>query len=92
MDITVQSSGNNTLSFEINNVLSKKHIKLNAVEPEKMNDVCSQYNHLKNICFPDFNNNDVALLIGTDKLDLIIPKTIIKGNQNVPRAVPTALG
>ena len=31
-------------------------------------------------------------MIGTDNIDIINPKTVIKGNQNVPRAVLTALG
>ena len=92
MDITVHSFGNNTLAFKLTNVLIKENINLNAAEPEKLNDICSQYEHLKDICFPDFSNNDVALVIGTDKIDIISPKTIIKGNQNEPRAVLTALG
>ena len=92
MDITVHSFGNNTLAFELTNVLITENINLNAAEPEKLNDICSQYDHLKNLCFPDFSNNDVALVIGTDKIDIISPKTIIKRNQNVPRAVLTALG
>ena len=92
VDITVHSFGNNTLAFELTNVLIKENINLNAAEPEKLNDICSQYDHLKDICFPDFSNNDVALVIGTDNIDIISPKTIIKGNQNVPRAVLTALG
>ena len=69
-----------------------EYINLNAADPEKLNDICSQYDHLKAICFPDFNNNDVALVTGTDNIDIISPNTIIKGNQNVPRAVLTALG
>ena len=92
MDITVQSFGNDTLAFELTYVLIKANINLNAVDPEKLNDICSQYDHLKDICFPDFSNNDVSLVIGTDNIDIISPKTSIKGNQNVPRAVLTALG
>ena len=92
MDISVHSFGNNTLAFELTNVLIKENINLNAAEPETLNDICSQYDHLKDICFPDFSNNDVALVIGTDNIDIISPKTIIKGNQNVPPAVFTALG
>ena len=92
MDITVHSFGNNTLAFELTNVLIKENIDLKAAEPEKLNDICSQYDRLKDICFPDFNNNDVALVIGTDDIDIISPKTIVKGNQNVPLAVLTALG
>ena len=92
MDITVHSFGNNTLAFELSNVLIKENINLNAAESEKLNEICSQYHQLKDICFPDFSNNDVALVIGTDNIDIISPKTIIKGNQNVPRAVLTALG
>ena len=92
MDITVHSFGNNTLAFELTNVLIKENINLNAAEPEKLKDICSQCDHLKDICFPYFSNNDVALVIGTDNIDIISPKTIIKGNQNVPRAVLTALG
>ena len=65
---------------------------MNAAELENLNDICSQYDHLKDICFPGFNNNDVALVIGTDNVDIISPMTIIKGNQNVHRAVLTALG
>ena len=65
MDITVQSFGNDTLAFELTYVLIKANINLNAVDPEKLNDICSQYDHLKDICFPDFSNNDVALVIGT---------------------------
>ena len=92
MDITVQSFGNDTLAFELTYVLIKANINLKAVDPEKLNDICSQYDHLKDICFPDFSNNDVSLVIGTDNIDIISPKTSIKGNQNVPRAVLTALG
>ena len=92
MDITVQSFGNDTLAFELTYVLIEVNINLNAVDPEKLNDICSQYDHLKDICFPDFSNNDVALVIGTDNIDIISPKTSIKGNQNVPRTVLTALG
>ena len=92
VDITVQSFGNDTLAFELTYVLIKANINLNAVDPEKLNDICSQYDHLKDICSPDFSNNDVALVIGTDNIDIISPKTSIKGNQNVPRAVLTALG
>ena len=48
---------------------------------------------LKDICFPDFNNNNNnnnnALVIGTDNIDIISPKTIIKGNRNVSRAALT---
>ena len=92
VDITVHSFGNNTLAFELTNVLIKKNINLNRAEHEKLNDICSQYNHLKDLCFPDFSNNDVALVIGTDNIDIISPKNIIKENRNVPRAVLTALG
>ena len=93
MDIRFHSFGKNTLAFELNKVLIKEHINLNAAEPEKLNDLGSQYNNLKYICFPDFNNNnDVALAIGMGNIDLISPKIIIKGNQNVHRAVLTALG
>ena len=65
-------------------------MNLNSAEPKKLNHICSQYDHAEYICFPDFNKNDVGLVIGTDKIDIISPKTIIKGNQNLPRAVLTA--
>ena len=92
LDITVHSFGINTLAFELTNVLIKDNINLNAAEPKNLNDIFSQYDNLNEICFPDFNNNDVALMIGTKNIDIISPKTIIKRNQNVPRAVPTAVG
>ena len=56
-----------------------------------MNIYC-QYNHRKDICFPDFNNDDREFVRGTDNIDIISPKTIIKGNRNVPRAVLTDIG
>ena len=92
LDITVHSFGINTLAFELTNVLIKDNINLNAAEPKNLNDIFSQYDNLNEICFPDFNNNDVALMIGTENIDIISPKTIIKRNQNVPRAVLTAVG
>ena len=92
VDITVHSFGNNTLAFDLTKVLIQENINLNAAEPEKFNEICSQYDHLKDICFPDFNNNDVALVIGTDNIVIISLKTIIIENQNVPRVVLTALG
>ena len=65
----------------------KKHINLYAAEPERLRDICSPQDYLKDktttwrpICLPDFYNNEVALVIGTDKIDIISPKTSIKGN------------
>ena len=42
-------------------------------------------------CFSDFNNSYIALVIGTDNIDIINHKIIIKGNQIVSRVVLTAL-
>ena len=92
MDITVNSFGINTSAFELTYVLIKENINLKAAELKNLNDIFSQYDNLKEICFTDFNNNDVALMIGTENIDIVSPKTNIKGNQNVPRAVLTALG
>ena len=48
MDITVNLSGNNTKTFEINHGLMKKHINLNAAEPERLRDICSLQDYLMN--------------------------------------------
>ena len=53
MDITIHSFKNNTLEFELTNILTQENINLNAAEPEKLSVICSQYDHFKDMCFPD---------------------------------------
>ena len=68
--------------------------KLNPedVQPDKLNSICSSYDHLTDINFPDFDSNQVSILIGIDNIDLVTSQAIIKGPENASRAISTPLG
>ena len=48
-------------------------------QPDKLNSIYSRYHLLKDINFPDFDNNQVSILIGTANIDLVTTQAKIKG-------------
>ena len=54
--------------------------------------LCSNYNHLKNIHFQDIDINQVSIRIGTDNIDFVTSQATIKGPKNATRAFCTPLG
>ena len=53
--------------------------------------LCSSYNHLKNINFQDIDTNQVSILIGTNNIDFVTSQATIKGPKNSTRAFCTPL-
>ena len=54
--------------------------------------MCQEFDHLKRITYPDFDINQISILIGCDNFDLIAPREIHYGPLNTARAIQTELG
>ena len=92
VELIIHRCGNLSEQFLVKraNVLDK--LNPEDVQPDKLNSICSSYDHLTDINFPDFDNNQVSILIGNDNIDLVTSQALIKGPENAPRAISKPLG
>ena len=65
---------------------------MTPVKTSELNKLCSKFDHLKHITFPNVKQNQVCKIIGIDNLELIHYSEIVKGPKNTPWAVRTPLG
>ena len=73
-------------------VLAVPDLNMTPVKTTELNKLCSKFDHLKHITFPNVKQNQVCIIIGIDNLDLIHYNEIVKGPKNTPWAVKTPLG
>ena len=68
---------------------------MSPVDTEKLNQLCTSFEHLSHIIFSEIGNNSVSLIpliLGKDNLGLIYFKQIVKRTRNAPWGVETQLG
>ena len=73
-------------------VLAVPDLNMTPVKTSELHKLCSKFDHLKHITFPNVKQNQVCIIIGIDNLDLIHFNEIVKGPKNTPWAVKTPLG
>ena len=73
-------------------VLAVPDLNMTPVKTSELNKLCSKFDHLKHITFPNVKQNQVCIIIGIDNLELIHYNEIVKGPKNTPWAVKTPLG
>ena len=73
-------------------VLAVPDLNRTPVKTSELNKLCSKFDHLKHITFPNVKQNQVCIIIGIDNLGLIHYNEIVKGPKNTPWAVKTPLG
>ena len=52
-----------------------------SVQTDKLNSICSSYDHLKDINFPDIDNNQVSVFIVTDNIYLVTSQATFKNQK-----------
>ena len=57
-----------------------------------VNEMKSKFSHLANITFPEFKEDEVTLLIGTNYMELLLHRDYIKGKIGEPIAIKTVFG
>ena len=57
-----------------------------------VNEMKSKFSHLAGITFPEFKEDEVTLLIGTNYMDLLLHRDYIKGKIGEPMAIKTVFG
>ena len=57
-----------------------------------VNEMKSKFSYLADITFPEFKEDEVTLLIGTNFIDLLLHRDYIKGKIGEPIAIKTAFG
>ena len=92
VNIKIHPFGNNNEVFSLQNIFVVDHLNLNSAEPQTLNSICQQHQHLQEVSFPILPDNSVTVLLGQDNFDLITPEIVIKGKNNSPRAIQTKLG
>ena len=73
-------------------VLAVPDLNMTTVKTIELNKLCSKFDHLKHIRFPNVTPNQVCIIIGIDNLELIHYSEIFKGPKNTPWAVKTPVG
>ena len=76
----------------LNDVMAVPELNMSAVKVAQLSALCKNYDHLSHINFPEFERNNVSIIIGIDNLDLIHYRQIIKGPKNAPWGIETPLG
>ena len=90
--IKMHPFGNNIEVSSLQSIFVVHQLNLSSAEPQALNSICQDYQHLQDVNFPILPNNAVTVLLGQDNFDLITPELVIKGNNNSPRAIQTKLG
>ena len=80
--------GNIAESFTINHAFVLPSFNLADVDTHFLNAIFQQF-HLQWFNFPRLLSNQIGLILGLDKFDLITAWTVLKGPPNAPRAVLT---
>ena len=57
-----------------------------------VNEMKSKFSHLADITFPEFKEDELTLLIGTNYMDLLLYRDYIKGRIGEPIAIKTVFG
>ena len=70
-------------------VLAVPDLNMTPVKTSELNKLCSNFDHLKHITFPNVKQNQVCIIIGIDNLELIHYSEIFKSPKNTLWAVKT---
>ena len=74
VELTIHPLGNLSGQFLVKRNYVLEMLNLEDDQPDKINSICSSYDYLKDINFPNFDKNQVSILIGTDNFDLLLLK------------------
>ena len=72
-------------------VLAVPDLNMTPVKTSELSKLCSKFDHLKNITFPNVKQNQACLIIGIDDQGLFHYSEIVSGPKNTPWAVKTPL-
>ena len=79
-------------SFNLHNIFVVDHLNFNSADPQALNSICQQHQHLEDVSFPILSDNSVTVLPGHNNFDIITPELVSKGNNNSTRAIQTKFG
>ena len=75
-ELTIRPFGNLSEQFLVKRAYVLDKLNLEDVQPDKLNIICNNYGHRKDINFPDFDNNQVSILIWSFTIDLATAQAI----------------
>ena len=81
VELTIRPFGILSEKFLVKRAYVFDKLNLEDVQPDKLNIICSRHGHLKDINFPDFDNNQVSVLIGNNNIDLATTQAKIKNQK-----------
>ena len=63
------------------------------MQPKQLNAICQDNYHLRDLHFPEFVDNSVGLIIGTNNVDLTASKAILESHKpNTPKGLYSKFG
>ena len=79
-------------TFTLQSVYSVETLNFVLIDFAKRNNVCSRFDHLRHIAFPNLVENSVHILLGVDAFWHIAERQILKGPFGSPYGVRNLLG
>ena len=73
--------------FNLHNFFGVDHLNLNSAEPQALNSICQQHQHLEDVSFPILPDNSVTVHLVQDNFDLITPELAIKDLEHFKQSL-----
>ena len=67
-------------------------LRVDYFQPNTFNCICRDYDQFHDITFPEFENNQISILLGTDNIDFNTTTSVIIRSDTAPRSFATVLG
>ena len=92
ISLSVGAFNSTSVHFTLPNVYSVDKTHFDVVNVKQLNNICSNFNHLSHINYPELDNNQVRVLLGVDAFWFIAEIDIMRGPVGSPFAIRNLLG
>ena len=91
-NFTIAPYADNEKTFSVQNAFCTDQISLPPADVDELKTICQPSPHLRHIKFPNINNGNIGVLLGTTCIAFTYALEWIRGSTNHPSGIRTELG